>query len=226
MRVSFLDPVYPLTHCPNSSGASHAELASSFLRGGSRFFQVRAKDLPDRRIYEELQEIAAACGRHQARFVVNDRPDLALAGAAAGVHLGQNDLPVAVARRLLGTSAIIGVSTHDEQQFVAALGEDVAYVAVGPIFESPTKPGINRPIGCEALARLTSMTELPVVAIGGITLRNVTEVWEAGAASAAIISDIVGSADPAARIRQYLELAANRFPPIADKLTDRETDRK
>ncbi len=211
MREPFLDPVYPLTHCPNPTGAGHLGLARSFLRGGSRFFQVRAKDLPDRVIYEELQQIAAACREQGARFVVNDRLDLALAGPSAGVHLGQNDIPVAVARRLLGRAAIIGLSTHTEPQFIEAVQEDVDYVALGPIFESPTKPGVNRPVGCEALARLTSMTDLPVVAIGGITLENVTQVWEAGAASVAVISDIVGAPDPSARIRQYFELAGGRF---------------
>ncbi len=211
MREPFLDPVYPLTHCPNRTGTGHLGLARSFLRGGSRFFQVRAKDLPDRVICEELLQIAAACREQGARFVVNDRLDLALAGSSAGVHLGQNDIPVAVARRLLGRAAIIGLSTHSEPQFIEAAQEEVDYVALGPIFESPTKPGVNRPVGCEVLVRLTSMTDLPVVAIGGITLENATQVWEAGAASVAVISDIVGAPDPSARIRQYFELAAKRF---------------
>lgn len=204
----FLDPVYPLTHCPNPTGAGHADLARAFLRGGSRLFQVRTKGLPDRAVYQELEEVAAACRGYQARFIVNDRLDLALAVGASGVHLGQDDLPAAVARRLLGREPIIGLSTHNEQQFLAALQDDVDYLALGPIFESPTKPGPNRPVGCEALARLKRKTQLPVVAIGGITLENVTEVWEAGAASVAVISDIVSSPDPSARIRQYFELAA------------------
>lgn len=213
MRAPFLDPVYPLTHCPNPTGATHLGLAKSFLRGGSRFFQVRAKNLPDRLILEELQKIAAACAKRGARFVVNDRVDLTMAGGAAGVHLGQSDLPVAVARRLLGTEAIIGLSTHNEAQFVEAVQQEVDYVALGPIFESPTKPGANPPVGCETLRRLVSMTKLPVVAIGGITLDNAVEVWEAGATSVAVISDIVGSSDPARRISQYCELAARRLRP-------------
>ena len=213
MRAPFLDPVYPLTHRPNPTGASHLSLAKSFLRGGCRFFQVRAKDLADRLVYDELQQIAAACREYGGRFVVNDRLDLALASWAAGVHLGQDDLPVAVARRLLGTAAIVGLSTHDEAQFIQALSEDVDYVAVGPIFESPTKPGANRPVGCETLSRLTSMTELPVVAIGGITLENVTQVWEAGAASVAVVSDIVNSPEPSVRVSRYFELAARRSRP-------------
>ncbi|MFB3904325.1 MAG: thiamine phosphate synthase [Acidobacteriota bacterium] len=211
MRAPFLDPVYPLTHCPNPSGASHADLAGKFLQAGARFFQVRGKNLADRLLHEQLEQIVTACRRHGARFVVNDRVDLALAGQASGVHLGQDDLPVAVARQLLGKEAIIGLSTHSRQQFLQALEEDVDYLALGPIFESPTKPGPNRPLGCATLARLASMTPLPVVAIGGITLENVTQVWEAGAASAAVISDIAGSLDPSARIRQYFELAAKRL---------------
>jgi len=211
MRVPFLDPVYPLTHCPNALGASHSALATSFLDAGCRFFQIRAKDIPDRLLHSEILQIAAACRKLEARFLINDRVDLALAADAAGAHLGQNDLPVAVARRLLGKEAIIGFSTHSEQQFLDALGEDVDYLALGPIFESPTKRGENPPVGCRTLARLAAMTKLPVVAIGGITLESATEVWESGAASVAVISDIVASRDPTARIRQYFELAARRL---------------
>ncbi len=211
MQAPFLDPIYPLTHYPNPTGASHTDLAKSFLAGGCRFFQIREKNLEDRALYSELEQIAALCRERQARFVVNDRPDLALASAASGVHLGQNDLPVSVARRLLGEKAIVGLSTHNQQQFLEALEEDVNYLALGPIFESPTKPGAPPPVGSEMLAQLTALTQLPVVAIGGITLENVIQVWEAGATSAAVISDIANAQDPVARISQYFELAARRF---------------
>ncbi|RPI27028.1 MAG: thiamine phosphate synthase [Acidobacteria bacterium] len=208
MQSHFLDPLYPLTHRPNKAGVSHARLAEYFLQGGSRFFQIRAKNLSDRALHRDLLLVSAACLKHGARFVVNDRPDQGLAASASGVHLGQDDLPVAAARRVLGPSAIIGLSTHTEEQFLQALEEDIDYVAIGPIFETATKPGENRPVGCSMLARLAGKTQLPVVAIGGITLANVEQVWGAGATSAAVISDIVGCQDPAGRVSQYLELAA------------------
>lgn len=211
MRAPFLDPIYPLTHYPNRTGAGHTELARCFLAAGSRFFQIRAKDFTDRLLHEEIQQIAALCLESGARLIVNDRVDLALAASASGVHLGQDDLPVKAARRLLGSTAIIGLSTHTEEQFLEARAQDVDYVALGPIFDSPTKPGANRAVGCVTLARLAATTSLPVVAIGGITLENVIQVWESGAVSAAVISDIVDSPDPSKRIRQYFELAGRRF---------------
>ncbi|HXK61626.1 MAG TPA: thiamine phosphate synthase [Acidobacteriota bacterium] len=207
MQRHFLDPLYPLTHVPNLPGASHLTLAECFLRGGCRFFQVRAKEASDRELHRQLLSIAQLCRDHNARFVVNDRVDHALFASASGVHLGQDDLPVAAARQLLGGEAIIGLSTHSEEQFLQALDQDIDYVALGPIFESGTKPGQNKPVGCRLLARLAAMTTLPVVAIGGITLKNVSEVWKAGATSAAVISDIVNSPSPAQRVMQYLELA-------------------
>jgi thiamine-phosphate pyrophosphorylase len=203
----FLDPVYPLTHAPAGAGLSHVDLARAFLRAGCRFFQVRAKELSDRELYGELTEITAACRERAARFLVNDRADLAWACGAAGVHLGQQDLPVSAARRMLGNGAIIGLSTHTESQFLQAQDEDVDYVAAGPVFASATKPGGPPPLGLPLLSRLVTQSRVPVVAIGGINLRNVSEIWRAGAASAAVISDIVFSSDPADRVRAYLELA-------------------
>ena len=201
-----LDRVYPLTHGP-LEGRSHVDLARAFLSGGCRLFQVRAKELGDADLLEQLTEIAKACRARSARFVVNDRADLAWASGAAGVHLGQQDLPVREARRLLGKSAIIGLSTHSEPQFLAAQDEDIDYVAIGPIFVSPTKQSGPPPLGTELLSRLAPTSRAPVVAIGGINLANVTEVWRSGAASAAVVSDIVHCPDPARRVREYLELA-------------------
>ena len=203
-----LDPVYPLTSAGKRPGTSHAGLARQFLEGGSRFFQVRAKELSDREALDQLREVALVCGAFEgARFVVNDRCDLAEACGAHGVHLGQTDLPVSFARELLGADAIIGISTHTEEQFLRAIELPVNYVALGPIYPSTTKPAGSPPVGVRLLEKLAARTDLPVVAIGGISLARAPEVWGAGAASVAVVADIVDHPDPAERIRAYLEAA-------------------
>lgn len=207
MARSFLDPVYPLTHSAAALTGDHAALAHLFLQAGSRFFQVRAKSVPDRDLLETLRSIKQECEEYGARFVVNDRCDLAWAAGTAGVHLGQTDMPVDLARRLLGPSAIIGGSTHTERQFLEMIEQPVDYVAVGPIFPTFTKESPHPTLGLEQLARLVRRTALPVVAIGGITLANVERIWECGACSAAVVSDILNAPDPSGRIRDYLALA-------------------
>jgi len=205
-----LDRVYPLTSSRNRPGATHAGLARQFLEGGSRFFQVRAKDLSDRDALAELAEIALICRTFEgARFVVNDRCDLAQASGAHGVHLGQTDLPIRSAREILGPDAVIGISTHSEEQFLRAIELPVDYVALGPIYPTTTKPDSSPPVGLRLLEKLAARTDLPVVAIGGISLPRAPEIWRAGAASVAVVSDIVDHPDPAARIRGYLEAARN-----------------
>jgi thiamine-phosphate pyrophosphorylase len=139
-----------------------------------------------------------------AQFLINDRIDLALAARAHGVHLGQDDLPVRVARDLLGEEAIIGLSTHNRQQFLDAQSQDVDYIAMGPIFSTATKETENSALGVEALGELIADSRYPVVAIGGISLEKAPQVWTAGADSVAVISDIANAKDPARRVSQYL----------------------
>lgn len=202
-----LDSVYPITESGNRSRFNHVQLAEKFLQGGVRCFQVRDKTLPDSMLFEQLIEIRRLCRFFKARFLVNDRVDLALAAKADGVHLGQTDLPVQQARRLLGRRAIIGLSTHTEEEFLQAQSGDLDYVALGPIFATSTKRSDDAPLGLEEAARLAAQSPLPVVAIGGITLEKAAALWEAGIQSVAVISDIVKAADPARRVREYLNLA-------------------
>ena len=204
-----LPPVYPITG--SLPGLNHAELAKTLLQAGARFFQVREKDLPDSELYEQLLKIERFCSVSQARFLVNDRVDLALATQAHGVHLGQTDLPVAAARELLGANAILGLSTHSPAQFERALKEDVDYLALGPIFATTSKNSPYPPLGTNLLKQIITNTPVPVVAIGGITLETTPEVWESGAASVAVISDILHAEHPSDRLARYLELAGKHF---------------
>jgi thiamine-phosphate pyrophosphorylase len=185
-------------------GHGHVELADQFLSAGIHLFQVRDKTTTDSELYSDLREISEMCKAVDACLIVNDRVDLVLATGASGIHLGQTDLPVSVARRLLGDGAIIGKSTHTRDQFLAAQNEDIDYVALGPIFDTATKTSAYPPLGTTELLELAPRKRLPLVAIGGITLESARSVWESGADSVAVISDLVDRRDPTSRIYRYL----------------------
>jgi thiamine-phosphate pyrophosphorylase len=200
-----LGPLYPLTHRGSGPPERHLEQAQLFLQSGIRFFQVREKDLSDREFVEILRQVGRVAESFGAKWVVNDRVNLALEAGASGVHLGQKDLPVAAARRVLGPDSVVGISTHTFLEFQTACAEDVDYIAVGPIFPSSTKADKRKPLGVHRLSQWRRLTSLPVVAIGGITLQNAPSVWNAGANAVAVISDVLCQADPKLQIRRYLE---------------------
>ena len=146
--------------------------------------------------------------RHGASVVINDRADIARLSAADGVHVGQEDLSPSAVRGLIGDAAIVGLSTHTAEQAHRAVLEPVSYVAVGPVFGTSTKTTGFDPIGLDmvrASALVVRSRGLPLVAIGGVTLDNAQSVLDAGAASVAVISDLVAAGDPEARVRAYIE---------------------
>ena len=147
------------------------------MAGGARAIQLREKQLTDAELLDRTRRIRELCERREALLIINDRPDIALAAGAHGVHLGQGDLPVSEARRILGDECIIGVSTHTVEQAKAALADLPDYVAVGPMFASHTKPQ-GHIAGPETLAAVRRLTSLPLGALGGVTLEN----WATGGA--------------------------------------------
>jgi thiamine-phosphate pyrophosphorylase len=188
------------------AGWAPADLARAFLDGGARFLQIRAKQLPSGAFLDLCDAVAAAAMPHKAIVVVNDRVDLARLSGAAGVHVGQDDLPVAVARAQLGAQAVIGTSTHTVAQIDAAIREPVTYVAVGPVFGTTTKDTGYSAVGLEMVAAAVRRAGgTPVVAIGGITLEAAPGVIEAGAAQVAVISDLLTGGDPARRVARFVE---------------------
>lgn len=188
-------------------------LGDAMLAGGARFIQLRAKRLSSAqflRISEQVVAAARACG---ARIIVNDRVDVAKLSGASGVHLGQDDLPVADARAILGPDAIIGCSTHTIAQIDAALLEPVTYIAVGPVFGTRSKDTGYDPVGLDLVGEAVRRARaVPVVAIGGITLDTAPQVLAGGAASVAVISDLLTGGDPAARVREYLQALSKPRP--------------
>ncbi len=148
--------------------------------------------------------------------MLNDRADVASAAEASGVHLGQEDLRAEAARSVIGTRKLLGVSTHNLEQFKEAAATSADYVAVGPLFSTSTKANPDRVVGMEFIRSVRALTGKPIVAIGGITLERAAEVIQAGADSVAVISDILLAPDPGQRARQYVELleAANDAPAV------------
>ena len=176
------------------------ERLEAALAGGVDVVQLRLKEAADREVVAAAPVFRAACDRHGAFFVLNDRPDLVDVCEADGVHVGQEDLSPAEARAIVGRERIVGLSTHSAEQLVAAQGEPVDYVAVGPVFETPTKPG--RPsVGLELVRVAAEKSRLPWFAIGGIGLENASEVVAAGARRVAVVRAIRDADDPTAAAR-------------------------
>ena len=184
------------------------DLARAYLAGGARLIQLRAKHLPGNRLLDEARQLVEVARTAAAQVIVNDRADIARLAGAAGVHLGQEDLSPEAARQIVGPDAAIGLSTHSDAQVAAAAGEPVSYVAVGPVFDTPTKTTGYRAVGLDLVARAAAGERggrgRPIVAIGGITLDRAEAVIEAGASSVAVIGDLLATGDPEGRVRAYL----------------------
>ena len=186
--------------------AAH-DLLVAFLDGGATWIQVRAKQLPSNALLELCDDAVKAAAGYGASVIVNDRADLAALSGAGGVHVGQDDLAPAAARALVGPSAVVGYSTHTVEQVRKAADEPVSYIAVGPVFGTRSKDTGYEAVGLDLVAAASREARgIQVVAIGGITLDNTASVIGAGAASVAVISDLLVTGDPRERIGAYLQM--------------------
>lgn len=186
------------------------ETAEELLAAGVRLIQLRDKKASARELYASALSIAGCVRRGGGQLIVNDRADVALAAGADGVHLGQQDLPAADARRFLPASQIIGLSTHSIVQVMAADREPVDYIAFGPIFATTSKENPDPLVGLEGLAAARKATQKPLVAIGGITLQNARTVIEHGADSVAIIGALLGAPDVGEQARGFRDVLGVR----------------
>ena len=194
MRIK-LPKVYPITDA-RLSGLSHAEQVRRLSAGGATFVQLREKHLAPREFYREAEDALSIARAQGVRLIVNDRVDIALALAADGVHLGQDDLPPAAAREILGDESIIGFSTHSVEQAREAARLPVDYLAIGPIFPTTSKENPDPVVGLAGLRRVrAAIGDLPLVAIGGIRFESIDEVLWAGADSVAVISLLLAEPD-------------------------------
>jgi thiamine-phosphate pyrophosphorylase len=184
------------------------DLARAYLDGGARFLQIRAKQLPSGAFLDLCDRVVRGAEPCDALVIVNDRADLALASGAAGVHIGQTDLAPSSARALVGANAIVGLSTHTNDQIARATAESVTYVAVGPVFGTRTKETGYEAVGLDLVraARRLVPSGMAVVAIGGITLDRAAEVLDAGASAVAVIGDLMAGGNPAERVSAYLRV--------------------
>jgi thiamine-phosphate pyrophosphorylase len=190
---------------PQTTGRSPLTLAAAYLAAGARLLQLRLKDADARTLYETALALRGVTRAVGAYLVVNDRPDVAAAVDADAVHLGQTDVPVAVARRVLGPDRWIGVSTHDVDEARAAVADGADYLGVGPICTTTSKAGALPARGLELVRAVRTLTPLPLVAIGGITIESAPDVIAAGADSVAVIAALTQAKDPAAAVRAFLE---------------------
>lgn len=177
--------------------------------GGVRFFQYRDKRSARRTIYETCLRLARFCAGRDSLFIVNDHADIAAAVDADGVHLGQDDLPIGPARRMLGPDRIIGISTHTREQARTAEAAGADYIGFGPIAETRTKDA-GEIRGTEGLLAVRRSVSIPVIAIGGITGENLGEVLMAGADGIAVISAVLGAPDIAAASRNLVRAMAKQ----------------
>lgn len=185
---------------------SELEAAKKLTDAGARLFQYRNKRGSSRELLQGSSGLAAELAQCGALFFVNDRPDVAFLSGASGVHVGQKDLPVAESRSVLGHGKLLGISTHNLEQFRVAAATDADYIALGPIFDTDSKANPDPAVGTAMIREARKLSRKPIVAIGGITLDRAKEVMEAGADSVAVISDILRAADPGKRARQFLNL--------------------
>jgi thiamine-phosphate pyrophosphorylase len=200
--IPFLYPIIDAGLC-RVRALDPLSLAGACLTGGARLLQLRDKDGPSGAFLSLADATVRRARAVDALVIVNDRADIARLSGAAGVHVGQDDLSSADVRRIVGSAAVVGVSTHDEQQIDAALDTDATYVAVGPIFGTATKDTGYSARGLD-LIRYAANRGKPIVAIGGIALERVESVLEAGAAGLAVISDLLTTGNPEARTRDFI----------------------
>jgi thiamine-phosphate pyrophosphorylase len=195
---------------------SPRDCAQELAAAGVRLMQYRDKSASARDLLQTSRELVSFLTPHRVSLVVNDRPDVAVVAGAAGVHVGQEDLEPVQARAVVGKEIWVGVSTHNLEQFRRAADTPADYVAVGPIFATTSKQNPDPVVGLDLLRQVRSLTDKPIVAIGGITLELAASVIAAGADSVAVIRDVVCAAQPGERARRFLETldAANHAAAV------------
>ena len=194
-------------HTATRHGWGVCDLARAYLAGGARLLQIRAPDVPSGEFLAWCDDVVKDASDVGAAVIVNDRADIAAVAGGAGLHLGQSDLPVVQARRMVPAGTMIGLSTHTRTQLDASTTVALDYVAVGPVYPTGTKDTGYAAVGLDLVryaARLRPAR--PIVAIGGITLERAPSVISAGAASVAVISDLLTGTDPIRRVADYVRV--------------------
>jgi thiamine-phosphate pyrophosphorylase len=205
-----LPPVYPITDKELARKNDHFSILKELVRGGARLVQIRDKFTSVKELLPDLRRCVEFASIRNVILIFNDRCDLVLSTGASGVHLGSDDLPPEAARSILGDRRIIGVSTHSLLQVRKASLLPVQYIGFGPVFRTSTKKNVSPVVGLQKLKKACQESSVPVVAIGGIGLRQVGETLLAGASSLAVISALMTAPDLAGRMQDFLEAAMEK----------------
>jgi thiamine-phosphate pyrophosphorylase len=197
--------VYVITDARHARGRSHQEIAEAAIRGGATAVQLRMKEEPARLVLDVARAIVPLCRAAGVAFIVNDRLDVAMLAGADGVHVGQDDLPPADARTLMGPQALIGVSAATVEEAIAAERAGADYLGVGAVYGTATKSDAGAPIGLGRVTEIRRAVRLPLVGIGGICAENAAAVIRAGAFGVAVITAVALADDMAGAVRQLRE---------------------
>jgi thiamine-phosphate pyrophosphorylase len=198
--------VYVVTDRPLARGRPLEQVVEAALRGGATVIQLREKEASTREFIALGQRLQELCRAHQVPLIINDRLDVVLAIEADGVHVGQEDMPVALARRLLGPDEILGATASTPQEARQAEADGADYLGCNAVFYTPTKTDTGTPLGIKGFRRLVQVVSIPVVAIGGIKATNAAELIQAGAAGVAVVSAVMAADDPEAAARELCQV--------------------
>ena len=200
--------LYLVTDRNLARGRSIEEIVTEAVMGGVTVVQLREKDLSTGDFLRQAFSLKELTDRMGVPLIINDRLDIAMACGTAGVHLGQDDMDCAQARRIAGEEMVIGVSVSSPEEAVKAELDGASYLGVSPVFSTPTKTDAPAPAGLEGLCRIREMVRIPLVGIGGISAANAPDVIRSGADGIAVVSAIMASSDPcmaARRLRSVME---------------------
>jgi thiamine-phosphate pyrophosphorylase len=198
--------LYLITDRNQVGGMRLIDVVEEALKGGVRGVQLREKDMSSRELYELAYEMRKLTNRYDARLIINDRVDIAMAVDADGVHLGLNSLPIHRVRRLIGETKMIGISCHNQVNAIMAQEKGANFITFGPVYYTPSKAQYGKPVGVEKLEIVSHLLDIPIFALGGIKRDNITEVIAAGAAGISLVSAIVASDDPRAEAEAMVAL--------------------
>ena len=188
--------LYLITDRHHTLGRNLTEVVREALEGGVRAVQLREKDLSSGELFRLAEELRCLTTEYDARLIINDRLDIALAVEADGVHVGVNSLPVAVVRQVLGQGKLIGYSAHEINEALQAQADGADFVTFSPVFHTPSKSAFGQPCGVKKLADAAAALHIPVIGLGGISLVNVAEVLSASITGIAVISAVLAAVDP------------------------------
>ncbi len=207
--------LYLITDRNQTGSLRLIDVIEEALKGGVKGVQLREKDLSSRELYELAYDLRKLTTKYDAKLLINDRVDIALAVEADGVHLGLNSLPIHRVRRLLGPDKLIGLSCHNQVNAIMAQENGADFITFGPVYYTPSKANYGKPVGVDRLEIVSHLLAIPVLALGGIKKSNIHEVIAAGAAGISLVSAIIADDDP----RSEAEAMISMLPQLPSRAT-------